>query len=222
MNQLILDFPPAAPPAFSAFLGSANRELLHVLQTQPSPFVYLWGEAGAGKSHLLQAWCAQAQARGDHSQYLDATRRPLTPEAAAADYLAVDQAEALDADGQAVLFNAFNRIRQHKQGALLISASLPPAQLPLREDLRTRMGYCLVYEIHPLSDEEKIAALSEMAKQRQLHISPDIFHWLLKHWRRDTDSLLRLLDALDRYAVAQQRTVTLPLLKQLLQQQEQA
>lgn len=220
MDQLLIDFPPPSPPAFDAFLGQANAELLHVLQAGQAPFVYLWGEAGSGKSHLLRAWTAQAEAQERTACYVDAARQTLTEAAAQAECLAVDQAECLDEGGQAVLFNAFNRIRQSGQGSLLISASCAPAALAVREDLRTRMGYCLVYEIRPLSDEEKIHALSQAAQARQLHISPDIFRYLLNHWRRDIDSLLRLLDALDRYAVTRQRTITLALLKQLLQQQD--
>ena len=73
MNQLILDF-PAAPPSFDTFLGQGNRELLQVLRGQREPFVYVWGPAGAGKSHLLQAWAAQAEAAGLPARYLNASR----------------------------------------------------------------------------------------------------------------------------------------------------
>lgn len=221
MKQLILDFPHAPATAFDTFLGSGNRELLHTLQQQPPvPFLYLWGHSGSGKSRLLQTWTTQLRERSLPAHYLDAAAEPLTNQTAEADYLAVDQVEALDTEGQAALFAAFNRIRQNRHGALLLSAGTAPAGLRIREDLRTRMGYCLVYSLHPLDDEEKIAALTEAARRRQLNISPDLFRWLLRHWRRDTDSLLHLLDALDDYAVREQRTVTLPLLKQLLRQQE--
>ena len=76
MNQLILDF-PAAPPSFDTFLGQGNRELLQVLREQHEPFVYVWGPAGAGRSHLLQAWAAQAEAAGLSARYLDAANEPL-------------------------------------------------------------------------------------------------------------------------------------------------
>ena len=217
MNQLILDF-PAAPPSFDTFLGQGNRELLQVLRGQHEPFVYVWGPAGAGKSHLLQAWAAQAEAAGLSARYLNAANEPLHEAPAEGCHLALDQIDSLDADGQAELFNFCNHLRQSRQGALLIGASVPPPRLAVREDLRTRMGYCLVYEIKPLSDEEKIAALVEAARRRQIRISPDIFRYLLHHWRRDIGSLMAMLDALDRHALASHRPITLPLLKQLLQQ----
>ncbi|OAM40024.1 DnaA regulatory inactivator Hda [Eikenella sp. NML120348] len=217
MNQLILDF-PAAPPSFNTFLGQGNRELLQVLREQREPFVYVWGPAGAGKSHLLKAWAAQAEAAGLPARYLNAVAEPLHEMLPAGCYLALDQIDSLDTDGQAELFNFCNHIRQSRQGALLIGASVPPPRLAVREDLRTRMGYCLVYEIKPLSDEEKIAALVEAARRRQIRISSDIFRYLLHHWRRDIGSLMAMLDALDRHALASHRPITLPLLKQLLQQ----
>lgn len=217
VNQLILDFPDA-PPSFETFLGQGNRELLQILQRQREPFVYLWGMAGVGKSHLLQAWVAQAQAAGCPAAYLDAAAQSNFTLPDDVCYLAVDQVEQLDAAGQAMLFNVCNRIRQSGQGALLAAADRPPPQLPVREDLRTRMGYCLVYEIKPLTDEEKLEALSEAARCRQLKVSPDIFCYLLHHWCRDIGSLMAMLDALDRYSLSRHRPITLPLLKQLLQQ----
>ena len=112
MNQLLLDFPPSSKPAFDAFLGQANAELLHVLQAGQAPFVYLWGEAGSGKSHLLRAWTAQAGEQGKTACYVDAAGQALDEDKAQAERLAVDQVECLDEAGQAALFNAFNRIRQ--------------------------------------------------------------------------------------------------------------
>ncbi|OAM26681.1 MULTISPECIES: DnaA regulatory inactivator Hda [Eikenella] len=217
MNQLILNFPDT-PPGFDTFFGQGNGELLHVLRQQREPFVYVWGAAGAGKSHLLRAWAAQAQAAGQAARYLDAAAEPLRELPPAGCRLALDQIEQLDAEGQAVLFNLCNRIRQSGQGALLIGANVPPPHLHVREDLRTRMGYCLVYEIKPLSDEEKLAALEAAAQARQLKVSGDIFRYLLHHWSRDLGSLMAMLDALDRYSLSQHRPITVPLLKRLLQQ----
>ena len=117
MNQLILDF-PAAPPSFDTFLGQGNRELLQVLREQCEPFVYVWGPAGAGKSHLLQAWAAQAEAAGLSARYLNAANEPLHEMPPAGCHLALDQIDSLDADGQAELFNFCNHIRQSRQGAL--------------------------------------------------------------------------------------------------------
>lgn len=220
MNQLIFDFAERGYPGFDKFLGTENAELVYVLQHKHDPFIYVWGEEGAGKSHLLRAWVAQALDAGKKAVYIDAAATPLTEAAFEAEYLAIDQIEKLGNEEQALLFAVFNRFRNSGKGFLLLSSEHPPQQLVIREDLRTRMAYCLVYEVKPLTDQEKIDALVSMAAARQVTIDPEIFEYLLNHWRRDMDSLMQMLDTLDNYAVTMGKRITLPLLRQLLKQQE--
>lgn len=220
MNQLIFDFTSHDYPGFDKFLGTENAELVYVLQHKHGQFIYVWGEEGAGKSHLLQAWVAQALDAGRNALYIDAAATPLTEAALDAEYLAIDQIEKLNNEEQALLFAIFNRFRNSSKGFLLLSSEYTPQQLVIREDLRTRMAYCLVYEVKPLTDREKIDALVSMAAARQVTIDPEIFEYLLNHWRRDMDSLMQMLDTLDNYAVMMGKRITLPLLRQLLKQQE--
>ena len=220
MNQLIFDFAERGYLGFDKFLGTENAELVYVLQHKHDPFIYVWGEEGAGKSHLLRAWVAQALDAGKKAVYIDAAATPLTEAAFEAEYLAIDQIEKLGNEEQALLFAVFNRFRNSGKGFLLLSSEHTPQQLVIREDLRTRMAYCLVYEVKPLTDQEKIDALVSMAAARQVIIDPEIFEYLLNHWRRDMDSLMQMLDTLDNYAVTMGKRITLPLLRQLLKQQE--
>ena len=220
MNQLIFDFAERGYPGFDKFLGTENAELVYVLQHKHDPFIYVWGEEGAGKSHLLRAWVAQALDAGKKAVYIDAAATPLTEAAFEAEYLAIDQIEKLGNEEQALLFAVFNRFRNSGKGFLLLSSEHTPQQLVIREDLRTRMAYCLVYEVKPLTDQEKIDALVSMAAARQVTIDPEIFEYLLNYWRRDMDSLMQMLDTLDNYAVTMGKRITLPLLRQLLKQQE--
>ena len=220
MNQLIFDFAERGYPGFDKFLGTENAELVYVLQHKHDPFIYVWGEEGAGKSHLLRAWVAQALDAGKKAVYIDAAATPLTEAAFEAEYLAIDQIEKLGNEEQALLFAVFNRFRNSGKGFLLLSSEHTPQQLVIREDLRTRMAYCLVYEVKPLTDQEKIDALVSMAAARQVTIDHEIFEYLLNHWRRDMDSLMQMLDTLDNYAVTMGKRITLPLLRQLLKQQE--
>ena len=220
MNQLIFDFAERGYPGFDKFLGTENAELVYVLQHKHDPFIYVWGEEGAGKSHLLRAWVAQALDAGKKAVYIDAAATPLTEAAFEAEYLAIDQIEKLGNEEQALLFAVFNRFRNSGKGFLLLSSEHTPQQLVIREDLRTRMAYCLVYEVKPLTDQEKIDALVSMAAARQVTIDSEIFEYLLNHWQRDMDSLMQMLDTLDNYAVTMGKRITLPLLRQLLKQQE--
>ncbi|MCO6504502.1 MAG: DnaA regulatory inactivator Hda [Snodgrassella sp.] len=222
MNQLIFDFEDRNYPGFDKFLGHTNAELIYVLQYQADPFIFVWGEAGSGKSHLLKAWVAQAQSRGLKAKYVDASREGLGNWLFDLDCVAIDQIELLSATEQQQLFALFNHFRNSRHGNLLLSSAIPPQQLMIREDLRTRMAFCLVYEIKPLSEEEKFNALVGMAKARQIPIDDEVIRYLLSHWRRDLDSLLLMLNTLNDYSLAQGKRITLTLLRQLLKQQENA
>ncbi|MFC4932478.1 DnaA regulatory inactivator Hda [Massilia sp. GCM10023247] len=216
MKQLVLDL--GADPAHSldTFQVGENAELAHLMhqfaqRASREHFAYLWGDTGAGKTHLLQALAATP-----HSRYIGA-------DAPGADFVfspdttlyLLDDCDRLSAAAQIDAFALFNQIREH--GAYMVSTGpVPPAVLPVREDLRTRMGWGLIYLIHGLSDDQKIAALTQAAEARGLTLSASVLPYLLSHFKRDMRSLATMLDALDQYSLETQRPVTLPLLRDLL------
>lgn len=219
--QLSLDFDEPNYPRFDQLLGTANAELIYFLQQQHDQFIYIWGEKGVGKSHILQAWIGQALQAGHRAVYIDADKTSLTNHLIAdAEYVAIDQIEKLRSREQGVLFNLFNQFRNTRHGNLLLSSDFHPAKLNLREDLRTRVAYCLAYEVQPLTKEEKIKALKHLANTRQLQIDPKIYQYLHDHWRQDMNHLLSIFDDLVAYSVAVGKPLTLNLVKQLLKQQE--
>jgi DnaA family protein len=220
MRQLLLDWGAAGPPTLDSFVVGRNQELAAILRhiarrettTLDQRFITLWGEAGAGKSHLLYALAA-----GGRALYLNADQPAenyvWSPEILL--YL-LDDCDRLDDDQQIAAFALYNQIRE-AGGVLVAAAGRPPAQLMLREDLRTRLAWGLVYQVQGLSDEEKIDALSKSADARGLVLSPGVLPYLLTHSRRDMQSLSAILDALDRYSLETQRPITMPLLRELLQ-----
>lgn len=222
MRQLLLDLGAEKPQSLDTFVVGKNIELVHLLQriayrselALNERIIYLWGEPGAGKTHLLQALAATPGAR-----YIDGTSHPdalpFTPEVTL--YL-IDDCETLSAESQISSFNLFNQVREHG-ASLVVAGSVPPAMLRLREDLRTRLGWGLIYQLHGLTDDDKIAALSHSAAARGLVLPPGVLPYLLTHFRRDMRSLSAMLDALDRYSIETQRPITLPLLRSLLQQE---
>jgi DnaA family protein len=131
----------------------------------------------------------------------------------------VDNCDQLSEEHQIAAFALYNQVKD-AGGSWIASANQAPAQLKLREDLRTRLGWGLIYELHGLSDEEKLDALSKSAESRGLSLSPGVLPYLLTHFRRDMPSLSAMLDALDRYSLETQRPITLPLLRELLQSGE--
>lgn len=228
MRQLLLELEPAKPQTLDNFVAGQNRELAQLLlqfaaHAEAVPrerFVYLWGEAGAGKTHLLQALAASGAAR--YIRVDDSAANANADDAAAFLFdpairlYLLDDCDALPANAQIAAFALFNQIRDN--GALLVSAgALPPAQLALREDLRTRLGWGLIYQLHGLSDDDKIAALNQAAASRGFTLAPDVLPYLITHFRRDMRSLSAMLDALDRHSLETQRPITLPLLRHLLQ-----
>ncbi len=225
MRQLLLDLSAQQPPTFDTFVTGQNAELLQRLQNiaaahaQPSlndRFIYLWGETGAGKTHLLHS-LAQKVTTGSRLISADADDGAFDYDPAIQCYL-LDDCEQLPPASQIAAFALFNQIRE--LGGYLVSAGAqPPAQLQVREDLRTRLGWGLIYQVHGLTDDEKIAALTQSAQARGMTVSPGILSYLLTHYRRDMPSLSRMLDALDRYSLETKRPITLPLLRDLLQQE---
>jgi len=222
MKQLILDILPVQAPSLANFVAGRNAELLQLLHlmadaSSQERFVYIWGESGSGKSHLLRALTGEVAIHGTRAVYIDAlTQQDLDPEQLEGAVVAVDNVERLNETAQIALFNLYNRIKEG-QGMLLVSGPCAPAQLDLRQDLVTRLGWGLVYQVQGLSDEEKVEALKTHAKARGFELAREVAEYLLRHWRRDMPSLLAMLDALDRYSLQTKRPVTLPLLRQVLQ-----
>ena len=220
MKQLLLDWGATRPQTLENFVVAKNQELASVLRQisqtaaadRTAQQVLIWGEAGAGKSHLLRAL-------GMHTAAISLT--PSNPAESlqwSADHLLylIDDCDRLNPAQQQALFHLINQVRDNG-GVLVATAKQAPLQLDLREDLRTRLGWGLVYQVHGLSDEEKIDALSQSAAARGLSLSAGVVPYLLTHFRRDMQSLSTMLDALDRYSLETQRPITLPLLRELLQ-----
>ncbi|WP_208278672.1 DnaA regulatory inactivator Hda [Massilia oculi] len=219
MKQLVLDLGAEPAQSLDTFQVGANAEMAHLMhlfaeRSSREHFAYLWGDTGAGKTHLLQGLAASPASR-----YIAA-------DAPAADFLhapevtlyLLDDCDRLSPQRQIDAFALFNQIREH--GAYMVcTGPVPPAVLQVREDLRTRMGWGLVYQIHGLSDDQKIEALTHAAEARGLTLSASVLPYLLSHFKRDMRSLSTMLDALDQYSLETQRPVTLPLLRDLLLQE---
>lgn len=169
--------------------------------------IYLWGESGVGKSHLLQAWARHAGAGVCLAGPLPENDTAL---------LAVDDVHNLDEADQVRLFSLLNAARE-LGGRVVAAGPLPPGQLDIRPDLATRLAQGLVFRIQPLSDADKALALGIRAESHGLRLGDDLIRYMLTHCRRDLPRLLAMVDALDSLSLSRKRPVSLPLLKELLQ-----
>jgi DnaA family protein len=216
MSQLLLDIAPDSQPTLDNFVVGRNLELLsalrHALAGSSERCFYVWGETGSGKTHLLQACVSVAQDMQQNAIYAHGS----VPQSAAV--VAVDDVEQLDDAAQIALFNLYNQLRD-SGGMLLVSGKESPLHLKLRDDLRTRLGWGLVYQVHVLSDEEKAQALVQHAHSRGFVLPSEVTQYLLRHGRRDLPSLMAVLDALDAHSLSLHRAPSVPLLKEVLQQE---
>jgi len=222
VKQLALDIAPAPPPEFGNFVTGGNAEAVAALRalaagTGGERIVYLWGERGSGRSHLLCAAAAEARRGGREVLQADAGAALPAYEAVEAGALAiVDDVDALADAAQVALFNLLNAARTGR-GAVLAAGACAPRSLALRPDVVTRLGSGLVYQIRGLTDGEKAEALRRHAAGRGFALGDEVIGYLLTHARRDLPSLMMLLEALDRHSLEAKRPITVPLLRELLQ-----
>ena len=206
-----------------------NRQVVGMLQAfasgqSPEQMVYLWGEPGSGVTHLLQSACQVAEATGRSFQYL-----PLTdlidkdPEAILEgleylDLVCIDDLQQVEgrSDWQTALFHLYNRLRDSGK-QLLLGARQSPRGLPLTlADLKSRLQWGLTFQLHPLSDGDKVAALVRRSKLRGFDLPEDVAQYILHRAPRNTRALFTLLEQLDRASLQAQRKITIPFVKQVL------
>ena len=88
--------------------------------------------------------------------------------------------------------------------------------MPLREDLRTRLGWGHVFQLHALGEAARRSVLRRAADERGVFLSDEVMDYMLTRFARDLASLMQLLQQLDAYALRTQRAVTIPLIKSML------
>jgi DnaA-homolog protein len=211
MKQLLLDIKPAAAPTLDNFIVGRNAEALASLKAviagEQAKFIYLWGEKGSGKSHLITAL---SNALSD-----EVLHKPISMRLTEACFF-LDDIHLYDNEKQIALFNQYNQLKE--AGGILVCAGLhAPTQMGLRDDLATRLAWGLVYQLRPLSDDEKAQALKQHAAERGMKLPDEVADYCLRYLRRDLPSLMSVLDALDEWSLTEKKPVTVPMLKKLLQ-----
>jgi len=210
-------------PGANAATLAAVEQLAHAPGT---PWLYLAGPAGSGKSHLLMAACQAAFAGGRTVQYLPlaslADKAAAIRGVAGSEFLALDDLGAIAGDREAehAMFDVYNRAKA-EAATLLFAAEALPSQLGLGlPDLRSRLGACQQALIKPLDDAERRAVLRQQAASRGIELDDTVLDWLFNRYARDLGALLDLLDRLDQASLAARRKITVPFLRGFLKEAE--
>jgi DnaA family protein len=242
-RQFALDLSHTPKASLDNYLASKDLALLSTLKnlckgwqdnaiTQISNplnhrWIYWWGPEGSGRTHLLEAMTNAAENIGIESFFLNPKepsswvrleeKMGVLAQSDKPSVITVDDVDALDERLVGSLFRILNGVQASKHIHIFMAGKAAPASLDLRDDLRTRLGWGLVFQTQLLDDDEKIQALEQAAKARGLVLSPDVLPWLLNRFYRDMPNLMALIDALDAYSLETKRAVTLPLVRELLQ-----
>ena len=226
MKQIALDIGLASVPSFSNFFAGPNEAALKHLELwagnalrSPVP-TYLWGETGSGKTHLLKAVSESLREQGARVGWMDASMLEAPEFSEAWAGVILDECHLYTAVQQQAAFNWFVNALSSADGHprwVLAAGSVPPADLALREDLRTRLGWGHVFELHALTEPERRSVLRREADARGIFLSDEAIDFVLNRFSRDLSSLMQLLDHLDGYALQTQRAITIPLIKAMLE-----
>ncbi|NDZ12475.1 DnaA regulatory inactivator Hda [Variovorax sp. WS11] len=226
MKQLALDIGLASGPTLAGFFAGPNEPALRHLRlwvgdagssTLHSPVpTYLWGESASGKTHLLEAVRSALREQGASVGWLHAglSDPPDFDERWGA--VLLDDVHLYTAVQQHAAFNWFVNAQSLQRGVVAAGA-VPPADLPLREDLRTRLGWGHVFHLQVLSESERRAVLRQAADSRGVMLTDEVLDYMLHRFSRDLGSLMELLVQLDGYALQTQRAITIPLIRSMLE-----
>ena len=226
MKQIALDIGLFAGPTFANFCAGPNAAALQHLELwvggksgsasrSPVP-TYFWGTSGSGKSHLLKAVREALREQGARVGWLDASTQEHAEFNENWAAVVLDDVHLYTAQQQQVAFNWFVNAQTH-QRPVLAAGEVPPADLKLRDDLRTRLGWGHVFAMHALSEPERRAVLRQSADARGVFLSDEVMDFMLTRFSRDLGSLMQLLELLDGYSLQTKRPITIPLIKSMME-----
>lgn len=212
----------------SYYPAAGNDQLIQSLQDcadgSADKAVYLWGPVKSGRTHLMHATCARANELNRNSFYLPlgihaSISTELLEGLEQVDLVCIDDIDAIAGHPlwEESLFDLYNRVAEQRNCKLVVSASGSAVEsgfvLP---DLISRMQWGLTYQVQPMADDEKLAALQRRAAMRGLQLPEDVGRFLLNRLARDLRTLFDVLDKLDKASLVHQRKLTIPFVKEML------
>lgn len=225
MKQIALDIGVSVGPSLANFhpghnaAALAHLELWMAGRTRSPVPTYLWGHNGSGKTHLLQAVAHHIEQQGALVGWMDKSNTQPEEFNPQWEVVLLDDVQDYSAVQQHMAFNWFVNAATPgaaRQPWVLAAGCAPPQDLPLREDLRTRLGWGHVFHLQLLDDDQRREVLMKHAQALGMHLGKDLLDYLLSRFSRDLGHLIDLLEQLDNYALQTQRPLTIPLLRAML------
>lgn len=228
MQQMILDIGLPGGPSLSNYFAGPNLAAVEHLSLwvadpnrsglrSPVP-IYLWGDSGSGKTHLLKAAREALREQGARAGWLDASIQ--LPGAFDESWSAIflDDVHLYNSQQQQNAFNWFVHA-QTVQRPVIATGAVAPLALPLRDDLRSRMGWGHIFQLQVLTETEQRAVLRKAADARGVFLGDEVMDYMLSRFSRDLGHLMELLELLDGYSLQTKRPITIPLIRSMLENQ---
>lgn len=212
---------------FDSYLPGQNEQTVAYLKRLVAGHeiknLYLWGEAGTGKSHLLQAMCTSLSILGKKPAYIPLSELDkFSPEMLHGleqlDLICIDALDHIAGkeNWEEAIFHLFNRLREQRR-PMVMTARNSPQGLPIAlPDLKSRLSWDVVYHLLPLSEAQRLQVLQQRAKLRGFDLPGEVSEYLIKRVSRDMHSLLDWLNKLDDASLVAKKKLTIPFVKQLL------
>ncbi|MEP6484351.1 MAG: DnaA regulatory inactivator Hda [Rudaea sp.] len=225
-QQLPLTLRWPAQQRFDTYIPDGNAATVDAVREaglSETPWIFVTGPRGLGKTHLLFAACALASEQNRTAQYLPLTKIATSRDESirafgGSEFVAIDDVDAIAGDAKAehALFDLFNRLRAEKSTAVF-AGSAPPAQLGIGlPDLVSRLSSCTQMTLKPLQDDARRKAVRVRAAARGIELDDAVIDWMFDHTPRDLGSLAELIERIDRESLAAKRRITVPFLRQLI------
>jgi len=222
MKQIPFSFPKFDFNKFDFFHSDiVNRETIALIDNlfkfnYKDNRIYLWGPSAVGKTHILIATIKKFLNLNKEVIDMSFIDDNDTFNLGSIDLFFLDDIERADDKIQNNLFNIFN-MSENENATIFITGNLPPNQMSLRPDLRTRLAQCLVLNLKELEDEEKKDVLLKRSYFMGINLKLEIIDYLLKNYNRNMHELIKLIEKIDKESIIQKKKITIPFIKSFLE-----
>ncbi len=220
MNQLGLPITLDSKMLLENLVG--NQQILDFINQlyfqEHSAEIYVYGETGKGKTHLLQGAISRALAKKKNGMYIDCNE-PMPGHVIdyidQLDWIGIDNINQIDSQQQHLFFDLYNRAKL-SEVSILVSGPTAPNNLSIMKDLKTRLGLATVFELEELNDDLTKEVLKNQMSERNLTIEIKVYEYLFKHYSRNVNILISAINLLDRASLQSKQGITIPFVKKTL------